>query len=231
MAEVNGYKLATDADFDAFINQCDNHDGWTVVVDKADLRVWEKKSDLSPINIVKLHATFATLDPDSLYDTLHDPDYRAVWDENMVEGVNIEQLDPTNDVGYYSAKAPPTVTNRDFCNQRSWRAREGPEYIIMNHTVTHPKCPEKKNFVRANSICTGYLIRARREGGCTLSYMTQTDPKGWIPAWLVNKVTTSFAPKIVDKLLNASANYNAWKAKHSPEEKPWRTGRYASLQR
>jgi hypothetical protein len=35
-----------------------------------------------------------------LYDVLHDPEYRAVWDDNMVEGFNIEQIDATNDVGY-----------------------------------------------------------------------------------------------------------------------------------
>lgn len=39
-----------------------------------------------------------------MYDVLHDPDYRAVWDENMVEGFNVEQIDANNDVGYYSAK-------------------------------------------------------------------------------------------------------------------------------
>jgi hypothetical protein len=55
----------------------------------------------------------------------------------------------------------------------------------MNHSVVHPNAPEKKGFVRAKSILTGYLVR-EVEGGCTLTYLTQTDPMGWIPNWLTN---------------------------------------------
>jgi hypothetical protein len=53
---------------------------------------------------VKLFTTLPGTNPDILYDVLHDPDYRKEWDENMIEGYNIEQIDTTNDVGYYSAK-------------------------------------------------------------------------------------------------------------------------------
>jgi hypothetical protein len=70
------------------------------------------------------------------------------------------------------------VSNRDFVNQRSWRVTDNKEFIIMNHSVVHPKQPEKKGFVRANSIMTGYLVRVREDGGCTLTYLTQTDPRG-----------------------------------------------------
>jgi hypothetical protein len=60
----------------------------------------------------------------------------------MIEGKVIEILDTHNEgtlvstlhlliwiltpliflVGYYSAKMPTGITNRDFCNQRAWRA-------------------------------------------------------------------------------------------------------------
>ena len=49
-------------------------------------------------------AVYDDLDATTLYDVLHDPDYRREWDENMIEGYNIEQIDECNDVGYYSAK-------------------------------------------------------------------------------------------------------------------------------
>lgn len=46
---------------------------------------------------------------------------------------------------------------------------------------------------------TGYLIR-KTDSGCTLCYLTQSDPRGWFPGWLINMMTTKFAPKILEKL-------------------------------
>jgi len=218
------YKPATQEEFDSFLKECDSAEGWSVCYESDDskVKVWDQKSDKSAINIIKLHAILKEVEAGVLYDVLHDPEYRAEWDDNMVEGFNIEQIDATNDVGYYSAKAPTGVSNRDFVNQRSWSNKDDREFIIMNHSVIHPKAPEKKGFVRANSIQTGYLVRVRSEGGCTLTYLTQTDPRGWIPAWLVNKVTKTFAPKIIERLENACKGYNQWKSAHNPDNKPWR---------
>lgn len=218
------YHAATQEEFETFVKACDTAEGWNPVYksDDGKVQVWDQKSDKSDINIVKLHAVFEAVDALTMYDVLHDPEYRAVWDDNMVEGYNIEQIDATNDVGYYSAKAPLGVSNRDFVNQRSWRVKDSKEYIIMNHSVVHPKQPEKKGFVRANSILTGYLVRVRAEGGCTMTYLTQTDPRGWIPTMVVNKVTKTFAPKIIDRLEKAAKGYNDWKSKNKPDNKPWR---------
>jgi hypothetical protein len=217
-------KIATEEDFNTFIGICDSDAGWNICYDKGeDLKVWDQKSESSSINTVKMYCVFPELEALTLYDVLHDPEYRSVWDENMIEGYLIEQLDATNDIGYYSAKAPLGCSNRDFVNERSWRVSpDHKEFVIINHSVTHPKNPEKKGFVRANSIRTGYLVRVREGGGCTLTYMTQTDPNGWIPTWLVNWATKTFAPKIVERLQKASASYPTWKAKHNPDQRGWR---------
>lgn len=42
-------------------------------------------------------------------------------------------------------------------------------YVIKNHSVNYPKCPEKKNFIRARSIRTGYYVVALESGGIWLS--------------------------------------------------------------
>jgi len=140
------YKLALYEEFEQFRAWCDTTDKWASKFDKETVKVWDQKNENSTINVVKLWALIKDVKAEILYDVLHDPDYRSVWDDNMVEGYNIQVLDPHNDIGYYSAKSPVAmVANRDFCNQRSWWVdKEKGEYLIKNHSVKHKDCPEKK---------------------------------------------------------------------------------------
>jgi len=141
---------AVEEDFTKFRNACDSNDRWTLCYEEPNLKVWDQVSEGQAINIVKLTALFKGIEAEVLYDTLHDPDYRKDWDDNMIEGYNIVQINASNDIGYYSAKAPLSVSNRDFVNQRSWLvSADSKEFIIMNHSVVHPNAPEKKR------ICEG----------------------------------------------------------------------------
>ncbi|CAD5118483.1 DgyrCDS7181 [Dimorphilus gyrociliatus] len=158
-----------------------------------------------------------------LYDTLHDSKYRKLWDRNMIEGYEICCLNPNNDISYYSISTPSPLKNRDFVLLRSW-LDIGREIFIINHSVNHASVPTKKNFVRGLSFITGYYIvpdGKPEEKGCTLNYVTQSDPKGKLPTWVVNKLSKFVAPKIVKRLTKAALAYPKWKAEHEPHFKPW----------
>eukprot|EP01122_Echinamoeba_exundans_P016782 TRINITY_DN861_c0_g1_i1.p1 TRINITY_DN861_c0_g1~~TRINITY_DN861_c0_g1_i1.p1 ORF type:complete len:163 (+),score=57.49 TRINITY_DN861_c0_g1_i1:279-767(+) len=141
----------------------------------------------------------------------------------MIKGYVIEMLGKGVEIGYYSAKMPMGITNRDFVNLRAWKAspKKG-EWIIFNHSVKHKDAPENKSFVRAISIRTGYFLK-KIEGkpGVQFIYYSQSDPKGWIPSWVMNTVGTKVAPQIIDTLHNVSLKYKDWKANNNPDHKPW----------
>jgi hypothetical protein len=44
---------------------------------------------------------------------------------------------------------------------------------------------------------------------------------GWIPAFVVNMVGTSVAPKYIETLHKVGLQYNTWKQDNNPEHKPW----------
>lgn len=64
-------------------------------------------------------------------------------------------------------------------------------------------------------------MRPAGEAGCFVGYASQTDPKGTLPSWMVNKVTTIFAPKVLKILQKASQGYPNWKINNNPFYKPW----------
>jgi len=116
------------------------------------------------------------------------------------------------------------VAGRDFCNQRSWWvAKNRSEYIIMNHSVLHPDIPERKPYVRGWSYKTGYIVRKDPidNNSCCLIYCTQTDLSGWIPDKLINKAIKTFAPGLVEKMMQVVPMYPEWKQNNNPDNKPW----------
>jgi len=222
------YPLATKRDFDDFRDICDSKSkDWKIVLndETRKITVLEERIPNSTINRIKMKAHMVNIPAAALYDVLHDSEYRKVWDMNMAEAYTIALLDPYNDIGYYAGKSPFfAISGRDFCNHRSWWVSgDGSEYIIMNHSVTHPTAPVRKQYVRGLSYETGYILRRDPDddNSCFLIYCTQTDLKGWIPDKLVNKAIKTFAPNLVEKMMVVVPSYAEWKQCNNPENKPW----------
>ncbi|TKS65361.1 START domain-containing protein 10 [Collichthys lucidus] len=157
---------------------------------------------------------------ETLYDVLHDTSYRKKWDTNMIDTYDIGRLTANADIGYYSWKCPTPLKNRDFVTMRSWLPL-GNDYLIINYSVKHPQHPPKKDYVRAVSLLTGYLIQSNGANSSTLYYLTQVDPRGSLPKWVVNRASQFVAPKAMRKIYKASQKYPEWKRKHNPNLKPW----------
>lgn len=169
---------------------------------------------------IKCRMECKDISADTVYDVLHDIEYRKKWDSNVIETFDIGKLTVNADVGYYAWKCPKPLKNRDVITLRSWLPM-GTDYIIMNYSVKHPKYPPKKDLVRAVSIQTGYLIQSNGAKTCTLTYLAQVDPRGSLPKWVVNKSSQLLAPKAMKRMYKACLKYSEWKQRHTPLRKPW----------
>jgi hypothetical protein len=226
--QVGEVRVAEDADFRQLKGLCMDHDGWKQEYNKSSTTVWTKTTDVSDFHMVKVRSVFKDVATTTLYDVLHDPHYRKKWDTSMAEGYELCSLNPTNDIGYYCLRAPKPIKNRDFVIQRSW-LETGREFYIVNHSVNHTALPPKKGVIRGISYITGYYLTPlddetpANKPGCIVTYVTQSDPKGKLPVWVVNKLTHMLAPKVMSRLQKACRNYPSWKsqAKHNPNLKPW----------
>ncbi len=96
-------------------------------------------------------------------------------------------------MGYYGGLAPTPISSRDFCTLKSWRYNYrgvAMQNVFVNHSVRWEAFPAQEGYIRARSFQTGNLLRPRDDGLLEIVYVTQSDIKGWIPAYVVNYVTS-----------------------------------------
>ncbi|TNN16733.1 START domain-containing protein [Schistosoma japonicum] len=193
---------------------------WTQEYAKNDVRVWSKGSENEGIKCFKATALFKGVSGSELFDCIMDSEYRKQWDKSMIESYEFCQVNPKSDIGYYSLRSPPGLKNRDFVLQRTWEKFDA-YYVIACHSVFHKAVPVRKQFIRALSHINAYIIRVLSTHSCEMTYVTNCDPRGKIPIWVINKATQFMAPRAIQILYKASTKYNTWKKSNHPDRKPW----------
>uniref|UniRef100_A0A8C5CT84 START domain-containing protein 10 n=1 Tax=Gadus morhua TaxID=8049 RepID=A0A8C5CT84_GADMO len=213
--------IPDDQAFASFKAECLCEEGWNVTYNKSGTTVWIQSLDEErSLHKIKCRMVCNDVSAETMYDVLHDTEYRRKWDSSVIETFDIGRLTVNTDVGYYSWKCPKPLRNRDVVTLRSWLPI-GKDYIIMNYSVKHSKYPPKKDMVRAISVQTGYMIQHQGPNHCVLTYLAQVDPRGSLPKWVVNKSSLFLAPKAMKKINKACLKYSEWKQRHNKAYKPW----------
>lgn len=218
--------LPNDNVFSDFKKQCLSTENWLNKYDKSGMQVWVETPPIktnnngSKVHKIKCKMVIKDVSAATMFDVLHDGEYRKKWDPTMLESYDIARLSANADVGYYAWICPKPIKNRDVVTLRSWQVNED-EYIIVNFSVKHPKYPPRRDLVRAISIQTGYYIKPLGPNSCTFIYLSQADPKGALPKWIVNKASQVLAPRVMKCVHKAGQSYGDWKSQNHPEQKPW----------
>ncbi|XP_068601536.1 START domain-containing protein 10 [Brachionichthys hirsutus] len=213
--------IPDDRAFASFKAECLCEEGWSMTCSKRNVTVWvQDLEEGKSIHRIKCLMVCKDISAETMYDVLHDIEYRRKWDKNVYETFDIGKLTVNTDVGYYAWKCPGPLRNRDVVTLRSWLPI-GKDYIIMNYSVKHAKYPPKKDLVRAVSIQTGYMVQCQGPKHCILTYMAHVDPRGSLPKWVFNKSSHIFAPRAMMKINKACLKYSDWKQRNNPGFKPW----------
>lgn len=74
---------------------------------------------------------------------------------------------------------------------------------IHFNSVDHPDCPLQKKIVRAHTYISGYFIKteSHKPLRCSVHIVSQTDVKGKIPFWIVNKASQTAPNDWVNNLI------------------------------
>jgi len=107
----------------------------------------------------------------------------------------IKHFDKDHHVYYAQFKLPPFISDRDFVWYSIDYVLPDGTFVTTGKSMLTKDCPEDSGHVRGEIRASGYIVEpiADKPDACTLYYIVQTDPKGWLPAWVVNWVAASQA--------------------------------------
>ena len=170
--------------------------GYSNVVDDANCKVYKKMVEGFPVILIKCIAKIP-YNKDIIFNAIADLNIRKQWDSvfSELKVVNHEGENGA-EILYMIVKSPVLfISDREFVQQRKmWKNFPTDRSHILHFiSLESPSCPINKKYVRAETIISGYYMQDDPEepGHSILGVLSQTDLKGNIPHFLVNK----FAPK------------------------------------
>ncbi|MFT4627984.1 MAG: hypothetical protein ACI8PZ_006678 [Myxococcota bacterium] len=120
---------------------------------------------------------------------LLDNDHRTDWVDMLYEATELEKNGPFDYILYQAFDLPLTFADRDYVYRGE--AIRISDTVVELHiaSVEHDSKPAEETVgVRAELVNTLYRLTDEADGKTRVEVEVQTDPKGWMPIWLVNLV-------------------------------------------
>ena len=184
---------------DLKINAEEDVSEWSQVWKTDEVIVLKKKTEGTPMVLVKAVATLKGIPADIVFKAIYNTDIRQSWDKLFYHFEVVEHdEEKLETVLYYVIKAPLGISNRDFLQRRRVMYNFPKKDVVTMHfkSIDHPSKPPVSGIVRAETILSGYIIEQIQDDPpiSQLIVISQNDIKGLIPRYLVN-LASGKAPK------------------------------------
>ena len=220
----------SEREIEYFKHLTDTMDGWEETVQSNNVTVKTRNYSGTNIRMLRASSMFVDITPDVVYDYLQDAVYRANQKEIIYGYHTLSYIDEFNSIDYMCVASMFPFQDRDFVLQQTCIHSPG-DYIIIVRSVEDELFQIEKGKVRAHTYLSGYRVR-RSPDGTFLTFLSHSDPKGYIPSFICNHVMKRSVPDMVTSMYEASLRYLDWKqSTDNPLFMPWRVvkDRYLSL--
>eukprot|EP00344_Euplotes_crassus_P005179 CAMPEP_0197001714 /NCGR_PEP_ID=MMETSP1380-20130617/6346_1 /TAXON_ID=5936 /ORGANISM="Euplotes crassus, Strain CT5" /LENGTH=229 /DNA_ID=CAMNT_0042419489 /DNA_START=59 /DNA_END=748 /DNA_ORIENTATION=+ len=165
-------------------------EGWKEGKKKDGFFIHTKKTDTG-LNCIRGQGAM-DFSADKVFEFIDTDGNITKYDSSYKEGRTIE----TPDLGvglcfsYSRYKGGTMISDRDFCFIGASVKEEDGTYITWYTSAEHADCPAVKKCVRGELYIGGWIITPDKddpENKCYAHYITQTNPKGSVPKYFVNK--------------------------------------------
>ncbi len=164
-------------------------DGWEPVSEKEGINVYRKSFEGSAVKGVGGEGLIEAPISKILW-VLMDHEHKHEWIDKFQQAFTIEELSPLVHIQYASFDMPFPVTDRDFVYRYEFSVNPTDNAVVVDvKSVTHPKAPESTSVgVRGNILSGRYVLYPEGPNKTFVKAEYLADPKGHLPAWVVNLV-------------------------------------------
>lgn len=147
---------------------------------------------------------------------LLDNDHRVEWVDRLYTNHIVEAESPYDYILYQAFDLPAMFADRDYVYHGVASRDAGTGVVTLRmQSVEHPKAPATVG-VRAELLNSRYILTPLENNTKTrVEVEIQTDPKGWMPAWLTNMVQKDWPLETLNGIRGQFA-----KAHHKPFPAP-----------
>lgn len=124
-------------------------------------------------------------------DVLLDNDHRTEWVSRLYINRVLERRNEFDYIIYQAFSLPAIFANRDYVYHGQAIRDPSGAVILTLRSTEHPNAPESVG-VRAELVNSKYVLTPLGSDRTRIEVEIMTDPKGMMPAWLVNLVQKSW---------------------------------------
>ena len=179
--------------------------GYSNVINDKKCQVYKRMVEGTPVILIKCLAKIE-YSKDIVFEAIANLEIRKQWDSVFSE-LRVVNYEGENgaEILYMIVKSPVLiVSDREFVQQRKvWKNfPTSNSHILHFISLENHDCPPNKKCVRAETIISGYYMQddPNEPGHSILGVLSQTDLKGNIPHFLVNKFAPSSSRNWVKSL-------------------------------
>ncbi len=176
-------------------------DGWEFESEKEGIKVYGKSY---PKSAVKGVAGETTVDASvgKILWILLDHQHKPEWINHFKSAKTIEDIPPSSNIQYSEFTLPFPASNRDFVFRNDFSVDKSLNAVIIDvKSVDDKRMPPKDDgTVRGEIIRGHYVLIPLGENKTYIQAEYLADPKGIIPAWLINFFQKEWPYKTLDAM-------------------------------
>lgn len=164
-------------------------DRWEEIRQQGGITVYSQKVPVSDVLAFRATA-FLNAPVEQVMEVLRRVDITGEWMPDISVKYAVREWSDFKAVTYSINLMPWPFADRELLLMNRLRLDPIRKYLVVEvysvESVEDEKIPVAKGKVRANMYCGETMIRPGREGQTEVEMILFVDPKGFIPAWLVN---------------------------------------------